>query len=166
MMFGAASRSPSSSPNPPYQNYVYQLPTSPHYNIPQHSPNPLPAVPVAEDPIHESLRAANINIMDLDVLNVQQPQQAQPVTADDVLNDFRTVNLPLTDSNLQLIDSHLFSNLSIHDVDDPPKDGQREESMSSTSIPPELPVLTFSGMLSSADLDGADGFGRTANNNS
>ncbi len=158
---------------------MYQFPTSPHYNIPLHSPNPLPTGigPAGEDPIHESLRAANINIMDLDGMNIHQ-QQAQSVATDD-LNDFqRAIDLPLTDGNLQLIDSHLFSNLSLHDVDSNEatetnkgverggNDAQNNESaMSVGNIPPELPVLTFSGMLSSADLDGADGFGRTANNN-
>lgn len=135
------------------------------------------------DPIHESMRAANI--MDLDLMNIQ-PRQTQPVIAqpEGELNDFQRAihQLPLTDSNLELIDSHLFSNLSIHDVDETnPTDAEgagggagaeggaqqqnNESAMSISNIPAELPVLTFSGMLSSADLDGADGFGRPSNNN-
>ena len=165
-MFGATNASPSSSPNPPYLNYAYQLPTSPHYNIqPQHSPNPLPG----QDALHASLQAANINLMDLDAMTVQQ---AQPVPHDDNgLGDFRNI-LPLNDSNLHLIETHLFSNLSalsLQDDDEPPKENNVQqaeaESMSTSNInlPPELPVIDFSNMLSSADLDGA--FGRATNSN-
>ena len=109
-----------------------------------------------------------VNITDLDSLNLQYPHQQQqqlqpqPQEANNELNDFRAINIPLSDCNIQLIDSHLLSNLSLHDGDsNDQKDSERNESMStSNNIPPELPVLTFSGMLTSADLDGADGFGR------
>ncbi len=104
-----------------------------------------------------------VNITDLDSLNLQYPhQQQQPQQANNELNDFRAINLPLHDCNIQLIDSHLLSNLSLHDGDsNDEKESDRNESMStSNNIPPELPVLTFSGMLTSADLDGPDGFGR------
>jgi hypothetical protein len=150
--FGAGNPSPTSSPNPPYHNYEYRFPTSPHYNIPVHSPNQ----GVAEDYMNQM---RTVNITDLDSLNMQYPQQ-QPQQANE-LNDFRAINLPHSDCNIQLIDSHLLSNLSLHDVDsNDQKDSDRNESMSTSNIPPELPVLTFSGMLTSADLDGPDGFGR------
>ena len=101
-----------------------------------------------------------VNITDLDSLNMQYPHQQQPQQVNE-LNDFRAINLPHSDCNIQLIDSHLLSNLSLHDGDsNDQKDGERNESMSTSNIPPELPVLTFSGMLTSADLDGPDGFGR------
>lgn len=91
----------------------------------------------------------------------QQAQQQAQHQAND-LNDFRAINLPLSDCNIQLIDSHLLSNLSIHDGDsNDRKDDDQNVSMSSANIPPELPVLTFSGMLTSSDLDGPDGFGRS-----
>lgn len=100
-----------------------------------------------------------VNITDLDSLNMQYPHQ-QPQQANEQ-NEFRAINLPLSDCNIQLIDSHLLSNLSLHDGDsNDQKDGDRNESMSTSNIAPELPVLTFSGMLTSADLDGPDGFGR------
>lgn len=105
-----------------------------------------------------------VNITDLDSLNMQYPHQQphqqpqqQPQQVNE-LNDFRAINLPHSDCNIQLIDSHLLSNLSLHDVDsNDQKDSDRNESMSTSNI---LPVLTFSGMLTSADLDGPDGFGR------
>ena len=151
--FGAGNPSPTSSPNPPYHNYEYRFPTSPHYNIPVHSPNQ----GVAEDYMNQM---RTVNITDLDSLNMQYPHQQphqQPQQVNE-LNDFRAINLPHSDCNIQLIDSHLLSNLSLHDVDsNDQKDSDRNESMSTSNI---LPVLTFSGMLTSADLDGPDGFGR------
>ena len=160
LTFGASNPSPNASPNPPYHNYEYQFPTSPHYNIPVHSPNH------GVDDYMNHMRT--VNITDLDSLNLQYPHQQQqqlqpqPQEANNELNDFRAINIPLSDCNIQLIDSHLLSNLSLHDGDsNDQKDSERNESMStSNNIPPELPVLTFSGMLTSADLDGADGFGR------
>ena len=133
-----------------------------------------------------------VNITDLDSLNLQYPHQhgqqqgqhqAQHQTHHQAqhqeqpqeqhqahhqehqqqvndLNDFRSINLPLSDCNIQLIDSHLLSNLSLHDGD---SNDRKDESMSTTNITPELPVLTFSGMLTSSDLDGPDGFGRSTN---
>lgn len=156
--FGATNVSPTPSPNPPYHNYEYRFPTSPHYNIPVHSPNQ------GADDYMNQMRT--VNIRDLDSLNLQyphqQPQQSQqPQQQPNEMNDFRAINLPLSDCNLQLIDSHLLSNLSLHDGDsNDGKNDDRNESMSTSNIPPELPVLTFSGMLTSSDLDGPDGFGR------
>ncbi|XP_045024905.1 proto-oncogene c-Rel isoform X2 [Daphnia magna] len=152
LSFGTGNPSPTASPNPPYHNYEYRFPTSPHYNIPVHSPNH----GAAEDYMNQM---RTVNITDLDSLNMQYPHQ-QPQQANEQ-NEFRAINLPLSDCNIQLIDSHLLSNLSLHDGDsNDQKDGDRNESMSTSNIAPELPVLTFSGMLTSADLDGPDGFGR------
>lgn len=152
MNFGATNVSPAPSPNPPYHNYEYRFPTSPHYNIPVHSPNH-----VADDYMSQM---RTVNIRDLDSLNLQYPHQPPQQQANE-LNDFRAINLPLSDCNIQLIDSHLLSNLSLHDDNsNDEKNDDRNESMSTSNIPPELPVLTFSGMLTSSDLDGPDGFGR------
>lgn len=158
LAFGASNPSPTASPNPPYHNYEYRFPTSPHYNIPVHSPNH-----GVEDYMNQM---RTVNITDLDSLNLQYPSQQplqsqQPQQQPNELNDFRAINLPLSDCNIQLIDSHLLSNLSLHDDDsNDRKESDRNESMSTSNIPPELPVLTFSGMLTSSDLDGPDGFGR------
>ena len=96
------------------------------------------------------------DILNLDNLNIQPQTQTQHL-----------INFPLSESNMHVIDEHMFSNLSIHDNDNaddvqeaPPGNNL---NISVSNIPPELPVLTFSAMMSSADLDGADGIGRSTN---
>ena len=150
--FGQPKMSPNASPNPLYHNYDYQFPSSPQYNIPVHSPNH-----GAEDYLNRT-RPENITNLD----NFSLHFQHQPTQQD--LNDFRAINLPLNDCNAELIDSHLLSNLSLQDDDsnDGKKSGQNE-SVSSSNIPSELPVLTFSAMLTSGDLEGVDGFDRSCN---
>merc|ERR1712071_1383 len=77
------------------------------------------------------------NIIDLDTLNVQQ---------------LPAIQLPLSDANINMIDSHMFSNLSIHD-EDMPNEKESGVSANSNNALPEFP--TFSGIFSSTDLDGA-----------
>lgn len=95
------------------------------------------------------------DLLNLDNLNIQRQTQAEPQ---------HLINFPLSESNMQVIDEHMFSNLSIHDNDndtpndDPQVDGPNNTmNVSVSNIPPEFPVLTFSAMMSSADLEGADG---------
>ena len=147
--FGQPKISPNASPNPLYHNYDYQIPSSPHYNIPVHSPNH------GAEAYGNHMRT--MNITDMDSLNLQF--QHQPFQPQNDFSDYRAINLPLNDCNAELIDSHLLSNLSLHDDDsnDAKKSGQNE-SISSANIPPELPVLTFSAMLTSGDLEVADSF--------
>jgi len=156
--------SPSESPKLAYQNYSYMPSTgAAHYNIP---PQPL------QQPLHQSLQqplqqplqqssqaAANLrvggvdfnqfrdtNIIDLDTLNVQQlPAIQLPIQQ-------LPIQLPLSDANINMIDSHMFSNLSIHD-EDMPNEKESGVSANSNNALPEFP--TFSGIFSSTDLDGA-----------
>lgn len=132
--------SPSSvSPQPPYQNYSY-MPSSgaAHYNIPpQASQTPLANLCID---LHQY---RDTNIMDIENLNVPQQQQMF-----DVLDDSNGIQLPLTDSNINMIDSHMFSNLSIHN-----EDTTDDNQASTNNALPEFP--TFSGIFSSTDLDGA-----------
>ena len=146
--YGAPSNSSASpSPNQQYPSCSYNLPTPPQYNIPVHSPNP---------------NSNNYNvgggdgtnqfgggdILNLDNLNIQPQTEAQHL-----------INFPLSESNMHVIDEHMFSNLSIHDNDNDVQETPPSNNLnvSVSNIPPELPVLTFSAMMSSADLDGADG---------
>lgn len=143
-MLPGSYTSPAVSPQPPFPSYSYNLNPSGQtpYNIPvdSHASN-----------LNMEQIIGNVNILDLDNLNIQH----QPGPD---LNDARAINLPFTDSNINLIESHLFSgmlsNLSIHDEEDANvKDN--EASVSRNNILTELPEVTFSGMFSSTDLDGA-----------
>ncbi len=183
---GCSSRSASTSPIPLYQDHLYQFAISPNYNIPLDSPNQLNTAigRGGEDPIQESLRVANIDIMDLDGMNIIHPQEAQLV-ATDVINEFhRAIDTPAiaNGENFQFSGSHLFSSLSLHDDVDSNEatethgeerggsyaqnSNNNESVMSVGSIPPELPVLTFSGVLSnSTDLDETGSFDPNSNIN-
>lgn len=131
--------SPASvSPQPPYQNYSY-IPSSgaTHYNIPpQASQTPLANLCIDFNQYRDT------NAMDIENLNVPQQQQIF-----DVLDDSNGIQLPLTDSNINMIDSHLFSNLSIHN-----EDTTDDNQASTNNALPEFP--TFSGIFSSTDLEG------------
>merc|ERR1712071_732191 len=78
------------------------------------------------------------NIIDLDTLNVQQlPAIQLPIQQ-------LPIQLPLSDANINMIDSHMFSNLSIHD-EDMPNEKESGVSANSNNALPEFP--TFSGIF-------------------